>query len=832
MAFFVENTVESHLKKWYYNNTNIKLFSKRMNFLSYYSFGGGRLERNFSKQSDKYTMNEWEVEEQKFLARHNHRNETIFSTGNGFIGMRGNFEEGMFGNIVDSVEGTYVNGFFECNKINYNVNAFGYAEHSQTMLNVTNGKVIRLVVEDEEFNMLSGTVKNYHRSLNFKKGILNRSLIWTSKKGHAVSINIDRLVSFTNKNLVAIRYEVTPLNFSGVVKLISEIRGDVKNQLTNRSSKPEGENLYVDKRKVVGNSAVMLQKTTNSKLSIACAIENVLDTDCIYCMESRTNNYSIAIEYNMKATPSNKIILYKYIAYEDSRNIDESDLAYCTKNIVNLAKDKGFEYYAKKQREFLRKFWQSSDIEIKGNPSLQQAIRFNIFQVLQSVGRDGKTNIPSKGLTGEGYEGNYFWDTEIYVIPFLVYNNPEICRKLLEFRYSILDKARKRARELSHKSGALFPSRTINGEECSKYYPTGTAQYHVNADIAFAIKKYMDATEDKEFLIKYGAEILFETARLWIDLGEYVERRQGKFCINSVTGPDEYTTIIDNNYYTNIMAKENLIYAHEIYLCIKEDFKEEAEVLFNKINLTENEVQEWEKAADNMYFPKDKVDNLFPQDDSFLTKPKWNFENTPKENYPLISYYHPLVIYRHQVCKQADLLLSMFLLKNKFSFEEKKVNYDYYEKITTHDSSLSQSIFSIIASQINNYDDAYKFFVNSVTMDLEDLQGNEIEGVHIANMAGSCEAIISGFAGMYAENGQLSFKTHLPIEIDEYSFKITYRARLIKIKVNKSGTTLELLKGETIKVNLNNEEIILKEVNNEDPSLNKEYIRFEAMNLC
>ena len=768
------------------------------------------MERNFSKPNDKYPLNEWEVEEERFLTRQNYRNETIFSTGNGFIGMRGNFEEGMFGGFVDSVEGTYVNGFFECNKINYNVNAYGYAEHSQTMLNVTNGKVIRLVIEDEEFNMLSGNVTNYHRSLNFKTGILNRSLLWTSKKGHTVSINIDRLVSFTSKNLVAIKYEVKPINFTGVVKLITEIRGDVSNHLLDRRIDNQGKSLYVDKRKTIGNYGVMIEKTNNSKQAIACAMENVLATDCIFGMESRVGDYNVAIEYSMKANPSNKIVLYKYIAYESSRDIDESELAYCAKNLVNSAKEKGFEHYARRQKEFLKDFWNKSDIEIKGDPALQQAIRFNIFQLLQSVGRDGKTNIPSKGLTGEGYEGNYFWDTEIYVIPFLVYNNPEICRKLLEFRYFSLDKARKRARELSHKKGALYPSRTINGDECSKYYPTGTAQYHVNGDIAYAIKKYLDATEDKEFLIKYGAEILFETARLWMDLGEYVERRGNKFCINSVTGPDEYTTIIDNNYYTNIMAKENLLYSYKILHIMKEEFTQEYEELSKRILLLETEAEEWKQAADNMYLPSDSIKNLIPQDDSFLQKPKWDFANTPKEKYPLLAYYHPLVVYRHQVCKQADLILAMHLLKNKFTYEEKKTNYDYYETITTHDSSLSQSIFSIIASEVNYYEDAYTFFENAALMDLRDIQGNVTDGVHIANMAGSCQAIINGFAGMHAENGELSFETYLPREMEKYSFKITYRGRLIKITVDKVETILELLEGEPIKVTLNGKEEFVK----------------------
>nr|WP_274601625.1 glycosyl hydrolase family 65 protein [Clostridium rhizosphaerae] len=423
-----------------------------------------------------------------------------------------------------------------------------------------------------------------------------------------------------------------------------------------------------------------------------------------------------------------------------------------------------------------------------------------MFHLLQSVGRDGKTNIGAKGLSGEGYEGHYFWDTEIYMLPFFLYNNPDISRKLLEYRYSILPNARERARIMSHKKGALYPWRTIDGDECSAYFPAGTAQYHINADIAFAIKRYMEATEDKDFLLNYGAEILFETARLWADLGEFIENKGNKFCINDVTGPDEYTAIVNNNCYTNLMAKENLEYAYKTAVWMKENAKEAYEELINKIGFIEDELQFWKKASDNMYIPYNEELGIYLQDDSFLYKTPWDFENTPKENYPLLLHYHPLVIYRHQVCKQADLVLAEFLLNHKFDIEQKRRDYDFYEKVTTHDSSLSTCIFSIMASEVGYHDKAYKYFMETATMDLTDSHRNTKDGIHAANMAGAGMCLVNGFAGMRVYEDTISFNPYIPKEWQEYKFKVTYRGRLIEIKVNKDGTSYRMLEGESLEI--------------------------------
>lgn len=748
--------------------------------------------------------NPWSLREKNFSGKDNYINETLFAIGNGYIGMRGNFEEGFSDSAVTGLQGTYINGFYETETIKYGEAAYGYAEKSQTMLNVTNSKIIRLFLEDEEFNMLTGQVVDYERVLSFKEGILRRSLIWRSPKGKEVKINIERFISLNHKNIISIAYEVTPLNFEGIIRLVSELDGDVANQAADKDPRVgsglKGRVLSVVEKLSNKSFGAIVQQTQNSKFYLACTMEHELYSEEEYNIENYEEELKVGVVYNIKVNKGKAIRLDKFIAYTTSRDCCDEEVLVKSVEEVNKAKILGSKKLKKEQEDYLKRFWYRTDIEIIGDEVLQQGIRFNMFHLLQAVGRDGYTNIAAKGLTGEGYEGHYFWDTEIYMLPFFLYNNPDISRKLLEYRYSILPKARERARVMSHSKGALYPWRTINGEECSAYYPAGTAQYHIDADIAFAIKRYMEATLDKEFLLKYGAEMLFETARLWSDLGEFVKSKGNKFCINEVTGPDEYTALVNNNCYTNLMAKENLEYAYTTALSLKKSFSAEFERISSKIQLEEDEISSWKTAADNMYIPYEENLQIHPQDDSFMSKTPWDFENTPKYKYPLLIHFHPLVIYRHQVCKQADLILAEFLLSSRFSKEQKKRDYDFYEKLTTHDSSLSTCVFSIAASEIGYYDKAYKYFSETAVMDLTNSHGNTKDGIHAANMAGAWMCIVNGFAGMRAYEDTLGFNPYLPKEWKGYCFKVTYRGRLIEVKVSEAEISYRLLEGDAIEI--------------------------------
>jgi alpha,alpha-trehalose phosphorylase len=755
----------------------------------------------------------WSIIEQEFKIENNYVNETLFAVGNGYIGMRGNLEEGCKGPKGTGLEGTYINAFYESEIIKYPETAYGFADRSQTMLNVTNSKIIKLYIEDEEFNMLEGEVTDYERSLDFKEGLLKRSLVWKSPKGREVKINIERFASLTNKHLAALCYEVTPLNFDGKLRLVSSIDGDVTNLVAENDPRVgsgfTGRVLSLEEIFLEGTVGTLVQKTHNTKFSLACSMDHEFISNEQYSIENIKEELKVHVVFNVESKRSSTVKLNKYISYTTSKDYKEKDMLRIAAEELAKGKALGYEKLKEEQKEFLKEFWNRADIEIKGDELLQQGIRFNMFHLLQSVGRDGKTNIAAKGLTGEGYEGHYFWDTEVYMLPFFLYNNPQISRKLLEYRYSILPEARKRARIMSHSKGALYPWRTIDGDECSAYYPAGTAQYHINADVAFAVKRYMEATEDKEFLMSFGAEILFETARLWADLGRFIQNKGNKFCINEVTGPDEYTACVNNNCYTNLLAKENLEYAFKTALWLKENEKEAYDKLIKKIQLEEAEVEFWKKAADNMYIPYNEELKIYLQDDSFLDKTPWDFENTPKENYPLLLHYHPLVIYRHQVCKQADLILAQFLLSNKFDIDQKRRDYDFYEKVTTHDSSLSTCVFSIAASEVGYHDKAYKYFMETATMDLTDSHNNTKDGIHAANMAGAWMCVVNGFGGMRVYEDTLSFNPYLPEGWEEYSFKITYRGRLIEVKVDKKGANYRRLQGDSLTILSGGEEINL-----------------------
>ncbi len=762
---------------------------------------------------NRYLYDEWSIVEENFCVENNYINETIFSIGNGYLGIRGNFEEGYYGPKNTGLEGTYLNGFYENEIIKYGEVAYGYAEKSQTMVNVTNSKIIKIFVEDEEFNMLEGEIENYKRTLNLKEGIVYRTLIWKSSEGKSIKIEIERLASFENKNLLAINYKITPLNFNGKIKIVSTIDGNITNAVTENDPRVgsglKGRVLSVENKTNDGNFIALTQTTKNSKLTLACAAEHEIITGNEYIVSTRSEELSLSIEYEIEAIKNIPVVLNKYIAYTTSREYEKNVLIDKTKEILKEVMVKGYEEIKIAQNEYLKDFWYKADIKIEGDIALQQGIRFNMYHLLQSVGTDGKTNIAAKGLSGEGYEGHYFWDTEMYMFPFFLYNTPEISRKLLEYRYNILPQARERALQMGHSKGAVFPWRTINGEECSAYYPAGTAQYHINADIAFAIKRYIDVTQDTEFLLNYGAEILFETARFWVDLGDFIENKENKFCINCVTGPDEYTALVNNNFYTNLMAKENLDYAYEVANWIKENSKKTYEGLVKKIDLKDDEIALWKKAGDSMFLPYNEKLKIYEQDDTFLSKKVWDFKNTPKENYPLLIHYHPLVIYRYQVCKQADTVLAEFLLSHRFTREQKKRDYDFYELITTHDSSLSMCIFSVMANEVGYYKKAYNYFNKTARMDLDNIQGNTKDGIHAANMAGTWMAIVNGFGGMRTHDGVLSFAPTLPEKWNSYTFKVGYKGRLINIAVDKYSCEYKLLEGKDIKIISNGEEIIL-----------------------
>lgn len=768
-----------------------------------------------------YPFEDWVIRETQFSIDTNYRNETIFTLANGYIGMRGTFEERYSGPKNTSFNGTYINGFYEIHDIVYPEGGYGL-QIGETMLNVADSKIIKLYVDGEEFDLLQGKILFYERVLDMKKGFVERKVKWESPTGKILEVKIKRIVSLNRQHLAAISFTMQPVNFTGKIRFVSAIDGNVSNindsEDVRVGSNLKGKVLKTIDKSVEGLKGWIVQKTQKSNFSYACAIDNVLVADSKYEVSNSLEEDGVKVIVDLEAEKGTSYTLNKFISYYTSKDFDENKLVALALEEIEKAKNDGFETIEKEQEEFLNSFWKDADVIIEGDKALQQGIRFNEFHLLQSVGRDGKTNIAAKGLTGEGYEGHYFWDSDIYIMPFFLYTKPEIAKALVMYRYNLLDAARSRAKELGHK-GALYPWRTIDGPECSAYFPAGTAQYHINADIVYALKRYVEATNDVDFLYDYGCEILFETARFWEDLGAYIPLKGNKFCINCVTGPDEYTALVDNNAYTNYMAKMNLEYAYDIANKMKKEVPQKYQKVASKLNLKDEEIVAWKKAADNMYLPYSKELDIIPQDDSFLYKERITVDEIPEDQFPLLLHWHYLNIYRYQICKQPDVLLLMFLQREKFTKDELKKNYDYYEPITTHDSSLSPAIFSILANEIGYTDKAYKYFMMTARMDLDDYNDNVKDGIHAASMAGTWSAVVNGFGGMRVYTNELHFEPRLPKEWNLLSFNVRYKGRKINVKLTKENVVFALLEGEPIEIYYFDKKILLKKGENKVESL-------------
>jgi len=765
-----------------------------------------------------YPADEWRMVEKRFYPPFLAASETIFATANGYLGMRGNFEEGA--PIFQS--GTFVNGFYESWPIVHGEEAYGFAKTGQTILNVTDSKIIKLYVDDEPFSLSTANLVNFERALDMKSGTLDREILWETPAGKRVSIKSRRLVSFEHRHLAAISYEVTVLNAEAPVVISSEVTCSTNNsedsqegEADPRKTRAFGHQVLTSKVSYTNDRRLMFShQTRDSKMTLACGVDHAFETDCPHSYEAKCNEDSGKVVFSVNAKPGVPIQLTKYMAYHTSRSAPAEELCERSERTLDRTVAHGFTELLAGQRRYMDDFWARSDVVVRGDPFVQQAIRFNLFQLLQAAGRAEGAGVPAKGLTGEGYEGHYFWDTEIYVLPFWIYTAPRIAKNLLKFRFGFLDKARERARQVNQK-GALFPWRTISGDEASAYYAAGTAQYHINADIVYALRKYVNATGDKEFLYNDGAPVLVETARLWRDLGFYSQTKGGKFCINGVTGPDEYNTVVNNNSFTNLMARENLWYASETLDWLHKNRPERFGELVHETGLDISEVAEWKRAADNMYVPYDEKAGIHLQDDDFLDKEPWDFTNTPADKYPLLLYHHPLVIYRRQVIKQADVVLAMFLLGDEFTAEQKKRNFDYYDPLTTGDSSLSVSVQTILAAELGYMDKAAEYAQYALLMDLADVAGNVKDGCHIASIGGTWMAVVYGLAGMRDYNGRLHFDPIPPMTEQGLGFRfpLTVQGQVMEVDVDreKEAVTYSLRKGSELVITHHGEEIRLRE---------------------
>lgn len=751
-------------------------------------------------------MNGWSLTDTNFKESYQLK-ETLFSTANGYLGVRGSFEEDTI-ESEPSVRGIYINGFYESEEIVYGEKLYGFPDRSQSILNVIDTQKINLKINGEKFSLFSGEVLFYERTLNVKAGISTRSIHWKSPKGDEVKLIFKRMASFSQRELFLINCSIEALNFKGEIELISTINGDVSNIVATddpRVGTANAQALSVVSLLSENNQSFIEAKTKYSNLKVVAGIAHQIPK----IFSEKILNEDKQIVHFIKGTIQKGEILNftKFAVYTDT-NRHNNELQQ-NKSILKSVVANNFEYYADLQKKYLNDFWEFADVKIEGDEKMQQGLRFNLFHLVQSVGKDRWSNISAKGLSGEGYEGHYFWDTEIYIFPFFLFTNSDLAKNLLNYRYNILDFARKRARQMGHNIGALYPWRTIAGDECSPFFPAGTAQYHINVDIAYSIIQYYNVTDDMAFMVDKGLEMLIEIARLMYHIGHF-RQSDGKFCIDSVTGPDEYTCIVNNNYYTNVLTKNLFVQFEAIWNEVSSLNSNKVNELVKKLEFKSQELKDFSSAGKAMFLPFDEKRKLHPQDDSFFNKKVWDFENTAKENYPLLLNYHPLTLYRHQVCKQADTILGHFLLENESSLEAIENDYNYYEKITTHDSSLSTCIFSIMANRIGEYDKAYDYFMNTARLDIDNLHHNTKDGIHTACMGGSWMSIVFGFAGMRVVNGALNFHPHLPEKWKSLQFKIKFKKRILECLLTTDGIQITLKKGTPLNVKIDDKILNIK----------------------
>jgi alpha,alpha-trehalose phosphorylase len=733
-----------------------------------------------------FSVEPWAVTEEQLHLDVLAQSESVFALSNGHIGFRGNLDEGEpFG-----LPGTYLNAFYETRPLPYAEAGYGYPEDGQTLINVTNGKLIRLLVDDEPFDIRYGELVRHVRRLDFRAGVLTREVEWRSPTGRRVLVRSTRLVSFSQRSAAAVRYEVEPLDGTMRVVLQSEL-------VTNESQPPPSSDPRAAaalSNPLVGEfhntrdlRVVLMHATRRSGLRMAAGMDHMVEgpEGTVTATESEDDLGRVTVTTDLESGTT--LRLDKLLAYGWSSQRSFSSLRDQVDAALAAARKSGFDGMAADQRAYLDAFWGRADVEIGGDAELQQAVRFALFHTLQAGARAEQRAIAAKGLTGPGYDGHCFWDTEAFVLPVLSYTAPDAAADALRWRRATLELACERAKTLGLK-GTAFPWRTIRGQECSSYWPAGTAAFHINADIAAAVVRYVDATGDEEFERGDGLDLLIETARLWMSLGHH--DANGAFHIDGVTGPDEYSALADDNVYTNLMAQRNLRAAAE--WCPRHTDRARA------MGVDPEELAAWRAAADSMTVPWDDVLRVHPQSEDFTRQPLWDFSRMDDDSYPLLLHYPYFELYRRQVCKQADLVLALHLCGDAFTDEEKARDFDYYEPITVRDSSLSACTQAVVAAEVGHVDLAYDYFGEAALMDLDDLEHNTRDGLHIASLAGSWIAAVMGFGGLRDHGGELRFAPRLPSGITRLAFRVGWRGRTLRVEVLDGRATYELLEGEAL----------------------------------
>ncbi|KAB1661957.1 glycoside hydrolase family 65 protein [Pseudoclavibacter sp. CFCC 13796] len=753
----------------------------------------------------RFRIDEWGLREDRFNVDDIGITETLFAVSNGYIGFRGNFSEGR----SSYEQGTYVSGLHETWEIRHAEEAFGFAKVGQSMINAPDARPIRVYVDDEPFIPDKAEIVDYHRRLDFRTGQLTRDLVWRTPAGKRVRITSSRLVSFTQRHLALLTLTVTMLEGDAPIAISCQImnRQDGEDDfgvrqhalgkgIEPRKAKQFEHRVFLPRYRMQNDQrSVLGYRVAESGQTIAVAADHLIETRNAYRSSHTITDDLARNVFEVDAREGVPTTVTKFVTYHTSNGYPVQELVDRCVRSLSRAHEYGADGLRRQQRRWLDAFWERSDVRIPGQPVIQQAVRWNLFQLIQASARAEGWGVPAKGLTGSGYSGHYFWDTEVFVLPFLSYTNPDVARNALRFRVQMLPQARQRAEQLGVE-GALFPWRTINGEESSAYYAAGTAQYHLDADITYAIAKYMGATSDYEFLAREAIDVVVETARMWASLGFWRGKNgERSFNIHGVTGPDEYTTVVNNNLFTNAMAQFNLRYAVSALEQISQLRPDDALRARERLAVTDDEIRRWELIADRMELPFDEHFGIHPQDEQFLNREIWDVENTPPEQRPLLLHFHPLVIYRFQVVKQADVVLALYLRSDLFSDAEKRADFEYYEPLTTGDSTLSAGVQSIVAAEVGYQELAYDHFMCSLFTDLDNLHRNTEDGAHIASAGGIWSTIVSGFGGLRDVGGVLRFDPRLPAGWQELSFPLAQAGTRVRFTVTRDTFFAEVEEG-------------------------------------
>jgi alpha,alpha-trehalose phosphorylase len=730
---------------------------------------------------EAFPVEPWQVRETRLDFNLLAQSESLFALSNGHIGLRGNLDEGE----PHGLPGTYLNSFYEVRPLPYAEAGYGYPEAGQTIVDVTNGKIIRLLVDDEPFDVRYGELIDHERTLDLRAGTLTRRAHWRSPAGKQVKLVSTRLVSLAQRSVAAIEYVVEAIDEFCRVTVQSEL---VANEdLPQTSGDPRVAAVLDNPLEAVEQDscecrAMLMHRTRASGLMMSAVMDHEIEVPgrVEFNTETRPDLARTTVICGLR--PGQKLRIVKYLAYGWSSLRSRPALRDQAVAALTGARYCGWQGLLDAQREYLDEFWDSADVEVEGDPVIQQAVRFGLFHILQASARAEVRAIPGKGLTGSGYDGHAFWDTEGFVLPVLTYTAPYAAADALRWRAATLDLARERAGVLDLE-GAAFPWRTIRGQECSGYWPAGTAAFHVNADIAAAFERYRIVTGDESLEEECGLEVLIETARLWRSLGHH--DRHGVWHLDGVTGPDEYTAVVRDNVFTNLMAAHNLRVAAEA--CARHPEKARA------MGVSTEETAAWRDAANAAHIPYDEELGVHQQCEGFTTFAEWDFDKNA--TYPLLLHAPYVRLYPAQVIKQADLVLAMQWQSHAFTPEQKARNVDYYERRTVRDSSLSACTQAVMCAEVGHLELAHDYAYEAALIDLRDLHANTRDGLHMASLAGAWTALVGGFGGLRDDEGILSLDPQLPDAIACLRFRLRWKGFRVSVCATHEDVTYTLRDG-------------------------------------